>query len=284
MKMIAIDMDGTLLDSCERVTNENAKAIRRAQEKGIEVVIATGRTFYTAANLLKKAKVKVPIICLNGADIRDHDGKQLASAPIDYESFIKIEKACTKHGVHFEVCTNHCIYSISKEQSLNARITSAKSAHLHFHKADVIDKFYAHVSSGYVKLIDSFHQLLEQNIEIYKVLAFSCENEKLLNIKDELAHEETLHVTSSGRNNLEINHANAQKGSALEKFAAEKGVAMKDVLAIGDHFNDLSMLKKAGKSVAMGNAEEEVKKICDFITKTNNEHGVAYAIEKMLKE
>lgn len=285
MKIIAIDMDGTLLNSAEQVTYENAKAIKRAQAKGIEVVIATGRTYYTAANLLKKAKVNVPIICLNGADVRAHDGEQLASVPIDSESFIKIDKVCKKHDVHFEVCTNHGIYSISKDRSLQVRIDIVQSENLDFAESQVKEHFYEHVASGYLKFIESFNKILEfTNIEIYKVLAFSFEKEKLSNVKAELANDENLYVTSSGRNNLEINHVNAQKGIALEKFAAEREVAMKDVMAIGDNFNDISMLKKAGRSVAMGNAEEEVKKMCDFITKTNNDHGVAYAIEEMLKE
>ncbi|WP_243292822.1 Cof-type HAD-IIB family hydrolase [Bacillus sp. FJAT-47783] len=285
MKIIAIDMDGTLLNSAEEITDENANAIKKAQSQGVEVVIATGRTYQTATSFLKKVNVNVPIICLNGADVRNPLGEKLVSVPIASESFIKIDEVCKQHDIHFEVCTNIGIYSVSKERSLQVRIDIVKSANLDINERKVKEHFNEHVALGYIKFINSFRELLKlPDLEVYKVLVFSVEEEKLAHVKAELIDDKDLCITSSGRENLEINHINAQKGMALEKFAAERGVEMKDVMAIGDNFNDLSMLKRAGRSVAMGNAEEEIKKVCHFVTKTNNEHGVAHAIEEMLKE
>lgn len=285
MKIIAIDMDGTLLNSAEHISDENANAIKKAQSQGVEVVIATGRTYHTATNLLKKANVNVPIICLNGADARNPLGEKLVSVPIAKESFVKIDDVCKQHDIHFEVCTNDGIYSMSKQRSLQVRIDIVKSANPDFNEMKVKEHFNEHVASGYIKFVDHFSELLKlQALEVYKVLVFSIEEEKLAGVKAELVHDQDLCITSSGRDNLEINHLNAQKGIALERFAAERGVEMKDVMAIGDNYNDLSMLKRAGRSVAMGNAEEDVKKVCNFVTKTNNEHGVAHAIEEMLKE
>ena len=85
-------------------------------------------------------------------------------------------------------------------------------------------------------------------------------------------------VTSSFRNNIEINHVEAQKGIALEKFAKKRGIPLENVMAIGDNFNDVSMLKVAGASFAVANAEDGVKVFAKYLTSTNSENGVAEAI------
>jgi hydroxymethylpyrimidine pyrophosphatase-like HAD family hydrolase len=91
-----------------------------------------------------------------------------------------------------------------------------------------------------------------------------------------------LEVSSSGHNNLEITHRNAQKGIALETFVKSKGIDISETMAMGDSFNDVSMLERVGRAVAMGNADYEIKTLCDVITATNDEHGVAQAILEVL--
>src|SRR5690625_2376428 len=91
-------------------------------------------------------------------------------------------------------------------------------------------------------------------------------------------------ITSSGAINIEFNHVDAQKGLALETLAKGMGIDMQDVMTLGDNFNDASMLQMAGRGVAMGNAEPEIKAMCDYTTKANDEHGVAVAIDEMLNE
>ena len=93
-------------------------------------------------------------------------------------------------------------------------------------------------------------------------------------------NEGILDVTSAFLGNLELTSKTAQKGGALRKLAAHLGAAPEETMAIGDSFNDLDMLRAAGTAVAMGNAEPIVKETADFITKSNDEDGVAYAIEK----
>jgi hydroxymethylpyrimidine pyrophosphatase-like HAD family hydrolase len=103
-------------------------------------------------------------------------------------------------------------------------------------------------------------------------------------VREELSEESGIAITSSGDINLEFNHPEAQKGIALKSFAASLGIEMKDVMALGDNWNDASMLKMAGRGVAMANAEEGIKELCEYSTKSNIEDGVAAAIEEMLQE
>jgi Cof subfamily protein (haloacid dehalogenase superfamily) len=283
MKLIAIDMDGTLLNSAGRVTAENAAAIKQAQAQGIEVVIATGRTYYTASGPLREADLRIPIICLNGADVRDQDGRQLTRIPLDASLFLEVDQACQEHGVHLEVCTNEGIYSKSKEKSLQIRLDIAQSANEQADEERVRRQFADYIASGYLRWTDHFQPLLDRGIDIYKLLLFSLDQEALAHVKHTFIACEAFCITSSAHHNLEINHRDAQKGIALERWAAKRGIDMSEVVAIGDNLNDLSMLQKAGRSVAMGNAEEAVKRICHWVTKTNNEHGVAYAIREMLQ-
>jgi Cof subfamily protein (haloacid dehalogenase superfamily) len=93
-----------------------------------------------------------------------------------------------------------------------------------------------------------------------------------------------LAVSSSADNNLEITNSEAQKGVALKRFAELKGIPLENTMAIGDNYNDVSMLEIAGFPVAMGNAVEDLKDMAAFITKENDESGVAFAIQKFLEK
>ncbi len=100
--------------------------------------------------------------------------------------------------------------------------------------------------------------------------------------EETLASLDELTVTSSGHDNLEITNRNAQKGIALESFVKEKNISLSETMAIGDNYNDVSMFERVGKAVAMGNATYEIKSLCDEVTHTNEESGVAKAILSVL--
>src|SRR5690625_5276416 len=123
-----------------------------------------------------------------------------------------------------------------------------------------------------------------EDLEIYKILGFSLEKEKLTHIHNQLADEETLAITSSGAINIEFNHVDAQKGLALETLAKGMGIDMQDVMTLGDNFNDASMLQMAGRGVAMGNAEPEIKAMCNYTTKDNDAHGIEDENDEMMNE
>ena len=114
-------------------------------------------------------------------------------------------------------------------------------------------------------------------------MAFSTVQDQLEAVHKELESDTDIAITSSGDINLEFNHPEAQKGFALKHYAARLGIDMKDVMSLGDNWNDASMLEMAGRGVAMANAADGIKDLCQYTTKSNREHGVAVAIEEMLK-
>lgn len=283
IKCIASDMDGTLLTAAQKITDENIEAIKKAQEKGVEVIIATGRSFYEARFVLDEAGISCPIICVNGAEVRSKDGKVVSANPLDKTLAKKAAYTLLENHVYFEVYTNQGTYTADEDKGVSIIVDIFLSGNP---KAD-IDKVTKaaeeRFKKGLVHKVGSYDELFNnEEHQIYKLLAFSIEPDFLVAAKEGLLKLEGLAVSSSGDENLELTSENAQKGLALEAFVKEKGISLLETMAIGDNYNDLSMFKRAGRSVAMGNADDIIKAQCDVITATNEDSGVAKAIWEVL--
>ncbi|QDP39868.1 Cof-type HAD-IIB family hydrolase [Radiobacillus deserti] len=284
MKLIATDLDGTLLNGDHKISKENAEAIKKAQQQGVKLVVATGRSYNSARKPLADVGLVAPVICLNGAQIYTVEGKLVRSVSLEKNVVMNIVEACRSMGAYFELFTNHGGFSSSRDDFLNVMVDIMMSANPELQEEDVKQHAQKRFQEEEITIIEDYEQLINRtDIEIFKLLAFSTTDETLQSIRDDLADEQGVAITSSGFDNLEFNHPDAQKGIALELFAKDIGISMKDVMAIGDNYNDVSMLRAAGIGVAMGNADEEIKQVSDFVTKSNLEHGVAHAIEENLK-
>ncbi|WP_067729445.1 Cof-type HAD-IIB family hydrolase [Oceanobacillus damuensis] len=285
MKLIASDLDGTLLNEDGIVSEENASAIRKALSQGIEFVVATGRSYDAASKPLQEAGITCPVISLNGAIAYTENKMELRSVPLDHGVSKKILEVCKAADMYMEFFTNEGIYSVSREYFLEVLIDIMKSANPQISDEEVREKAELRFQLEPVHFIENYEEIFKKkDIIIYKVLAFSLKQEKLKEVHAKMETEKDIKITSSGDINLEFNHPEAQKGIALKAFAESKGIGMADVMAIGDNWNDESMLKMAGRGVAMANAVPGIKELCGYQTKTNMEHGVAYAIEEMLSE
>jgi Cof subfamily protein (haloacid dehalogenase superfamily) len=283
MKLIAIDMDGTLVNKQLKVTKENAMAIKEAKNKGHLVVIATGRSYDEARFALSDAELHIPLICVNGAEIRSDDWEILTSVPIPHFQYEQIQEVLSKEDIYYELYTNKGTYTANRERAYEVIKDIVLTTNPEATDDDVQKAALRRIKLGLVHVVNSYKELLNQEgIEVYKLLAFDANHEKLTRTSQELKQMDELAVSSSSRNNLEITNSEAQKGVALEKFAQMHDICMKDTMAIGDNYNDVSMLERAGTSVAMGNAEEEIKQIAQYVTKTNEESGVAHAIRNFL--
>ncbi|WP_174734709.1 Cof-type HAD-IIB family hydrolase [Mesobacillus harenae] len=283
IKCIAIDMDGTLLTATQQIPAGNIKAIADAKAQGIEVVIATGRSYQEATFVLKEAGVEVPIICVNGAEVRSIQGEVLSSNPLMKESARESAMCLIENGVYFEVYTNNGTFTTDSDIGVSIMVDIFMSANPDAPLDKVTKAAEVRFNKGLIKKIDSYDFLFEDNdYQIYKLLAFSFLENRLDTARKSLIELEGVNVTSSGYENLEITSLKAQKGIALEAFTKANGISLKETMAIGDNYNDLSMMKMAGRSVAMGNADEQIKEQCDIVTLTNEESGVAKAIRDIL--
>ena len=278
-------MDGTLLNAAHEISEENIQAIEYAQSQGITVVIATGRAFYEANTPVAQTDFKVPYICLNGAEVRDESFNISSTSNLNRELIDRITDILNRDNIYYQIYTNIGIYTENPQRDLDIYIDIAERAG---QKADV-DKIKAgiqkRIDNGTLKVVDNYDKIKDTPGEIVmKILAFDSDLDKIDRVSEELAQSGSLAVSSSSRGNIEITHADAQKGIALQTIADRLQVDMSEVMAIGDNLNDISMLERAGYSVAMANATSEVKATAKFETESNEDSGVGKAIMKLLKE
>ncbi|MFD2306635.1 Cof-type HAD-IIB family hydrolase [Enterococcus termitis] len=286
IKLIASDMDGTLLDSKMGISKDNASAIREAERLGIEFMVATGRAYTEAKPALDEAGIECAMITLNGAKVFDKAGNSLFTAGIEKKTTAEIMDILDANQVYFEVSTNKGIFSEHQEKRIENFAAHIATTMPHLTYKVAIAMAAAHLSLLDINYIDDIRALLQQDdIEILKIIGFSMEGPNVLApTSAQIRQIPDLVVTSSAQNNIEVNHKNAQKGIAVAHVAKDRGISEKEVMTIGDNFNDVSMLQWAGVSFAMGNAELEVKDHAKYVTSTNLENGVGEAILRAIRE
>ncbi|MFL6556401.1 MAG: Cof-type HAD-IIB family hydrolase [Bacillus sp. (in: firmicutes)] len=283
IKCIASDMDGTLLNSSQLISEENKQAILKAQAQGVEFVVATGRSYQEATYVLAQAGLTCPVICANGAEVRTSEGAVLSATPISKQMARDIAAKLREKDVYFEVYTNDGAFTIDADKAVSILVDIVMSANPEVNRAEIIEAAGARIRDGLVHTVEDYELLFaDENYQIYKFLAFSFDADRLESASQSLAELDGLAVSTSGHDNLEITNTHAQKGIALESFVKTKGIELTETMAIGDNYNDVSMLEKAGRSIAMGNADYYIKSLCDVITDTNEESGVAKAILEVI--
>lgn len=286
IKLIASDMDGTLLNAQMQISDENAKAIRYAVSKGIEFVVATGRNRQEAIAALDAAGIKCAMINLNGALIYTKEGDLQFTMPITREDTEEILDYFEENNVYYEVCTNKGILSESQAQRIEnfASMLASTLEHLTYKMA--IAMASTNLELLEISYVDSIREELKKtDMEVLKIICFTSKHPSALgSVAKHLNQLPGVVVTSSGPFNLEINNKNAQKGIAVGRAAKERGIDLADVMTIGDSLNDASMIQIAGVSFAMGNAAIEIKDYAKYTTDTNLENGVAKAIYRAIEE
>ncbi len=285
MKLVAIDMDGTLLNNRGEISKENVDAIRHAQANGVEVAIATGRIFYDVNQITDVFGINTHVISTNGATAHSKNGELLRSIPMRNEDIDRIVTWLAEEDFHFEVYTDKAIFTPENgRERMLAEIDRFKSANPEFDETDFVYMVNKHYDQGEFSYFKTAADIMEGTKEYYKVLAFSMDPGKLEKGWNKFRGLEHVSIVSSADNNFELQHKDSSKGNALELLADSLGIPMENTMAIGDNFNDVSMFEKARYSVAMGNANPEIKAMCSMTTAENDENGVADALYKFTDE
>ncbi|WP_257234033.1 Cof-type HAD-IIB family hydrolase [Heyndrickxia oleronia] len=237
IRLIALDMDGTLLTNQQEVSKENKEAISRAKEMGIHIVLTTGRNFTTAHPYAEELKLDSYMVTVNGGEIWDPSCELIERNFLQIDDVQRMWELAKQYKTYFWAITPEHIYRKGFPDELD--ISEHKWLKFGFDVEDDVIR----------------HTLLEE----------------LTNRK--------LQVTNSSPTNLEVNPYGVSKARGLEKVCSRIGITMENVMAMGDSLNDSSMITKAGVGVAMGNAQEKVKEMANWVTATNEDHGVAKAIQ-----
>ena len=272
IKMIALDLDGTTLNGW-RLTENTQKTLEEAIEKGVHVVIATGRTYSSLPEEIFKIKGLEYIITSNGAHITN-----LPADEIIYSN-------CTEGKVIEELS-----HLLEKSSKFPIEVFTEGRAYIDKEVFDHISVYGStYMNVGYIQ------RTRKPVPEIYNFLRMHKDNIENINIHFELLEEkaefkeilekiEGITVTSSFPHNIEIGGPTTSKATAIEYLCRSLDIDRSEVMACGDSLNDCAMIEFAGLGVAMGNAEDEVKEIADFITLSSSEDGVAYAVKIFVLE
>jgi Cof subfamily protein (haloacid dehalogenase superfamily) len=269
-KLICIDMDGTLLNSKHKVSEISREAIKKAHDMDLHIVISTGRIYADAEGYSNLVGVKSPVIASNGAIIKEKDKSEVIyKSSIDKDLCIKLLDIFKKHGVKPSINTPDKIYCGDIVMKLFVEYLKVKR---------VMNK------SINLKYIHSWKQW-ENILNIEKDNIIKCEvinrnTNKINELRKELEKLDNIEIASSSNHNIEVTNKGVSKGKAIEILAKHYNIKREEIIAIGDSENDISMIEFAGVGIAMGNASEKVKKAADFITDTNDNEGVAKAINK----
>lgn len=283
IKLIASDMDGTLLNNNHDIDKETVEAIRKAEEAGIIFAISTGREYESVKPILDKHNIKAQCILSNGAEYRDEEGNILDKVNINEESAKRVIDILEKNNLSARIFTNKGVFTTStREEALKEVMYRTMSFN-----PDLSEDEAREISENLgffigLQYIEDINKFFEEGIEIRKFVAFNKDIDLIDKIKKVISQIEGLAISSSFIDNIEITDINAQKGIILEQVAVKMGIDREEVMILGDSFNDYSMFEIFEETVAMENAIPEVKAVAKYITDTNDNLGVAKAIYNVL--
>ena len=266
-KLLATDLDGTLLKNDKTISINTINAIHNMINNGHYFVISTGRPFFRITKILETLDIingKNICICNNGGLIITTDGsKVLYEEKMDDDSIVELVDLCMEHNLNILVYQKDYIVT----DYLDERIELLKG-------------------QSCVKIIDGGKPALKELNDVYKVV-FNGSDEELFAARDKIpaALLEKYNFVYTGKNFLEVNKKTIDKGKGLKRLADILEIDLNNTYAVGDEENDLELIKAAGVGCAVSNANQKVKEVASYITLSNEDDGVAHIInELILKE
>lgn len=267
--IIALDLDGTLLNSRKQLTTRNEFALQMAAEEGWVIVPTTGRFYSGMPEVIRSLPFIDYAITINGAEVIDLLRSRLVyTAELPWKQAVRIMEWLDEFPV---------IYDCYME-------SSGWISQSHKDKADSVirDPHVRKMVHDFRKPVPDLKAFItEGQKDVQKIQFFAEDTILRMNMMDLMNRQfKDIVVSSALDQNAEINQTHANKGEALQALAAYLGVDMENTMAIGDGLNDISMIKAAGLGVAMANGTQLCKDKADYVTLTNDNDGVAAVIEK----
>ncbi len=287
-KFVAIDLDGTLLNSYGEVTKDTKEALLRAKNQGIEIVLSSGRPISSTESLAKELGVDNYLISGNGAAVYDiKNQKLIRDRFLSKEQVLNIAKLCEENSFFYNVYTEDEVIA----NSLNYNV-------LFYHKENLkkIEEKRTHIN-----IVQNIAKYIEDSGKDKFLKITVCDESKFifnsimkrLKLIDGIDVLETEYMSrkkiKSGTEDVniqyfytEVTNKNVNKWSAIEFLLKELNINKEEVVAIGDNMNDIEMIQNAGLGIVMGNSNPKMKEIADEIVSDNNSEGVLEAFNKFI--
>lgn len=284
MKLIVSDMDGTLLNSKNEISDKNVEALLAAQQKGIEIAIATGRTYKNALALCQRYGLKPHIISNHGAFIYTKEGELLKTVALEPEDVHHAVDWLEENSYFYDLCTDEYTYMPRGARKILLQdFEQAQAGNLQAGLVERKQSIDWLLSMEGIVFVDNMREVAYENNFFGNIAAMTYNKERLTAGREYFKQYPGVTMTVAADELFEMIHSSASKGNAVEYLAGRLHISLQDIMAIGDHYNDISMLERVGVGVAIGNAKEGVKKVCQHVSLSNDHHGVAYIVEQMLK-
>ena len=283
LKLLAIDLDGTLLNSYGDISNENKEAIKYALNKGVEVVLASGRDPLTMQKISRELGIENYLIAGNGASVYDIKAqKNIYENFIDTNKALKIIKMCKENSIFFNLYTDKGI--ITESLNFNVKVFNSENNHKASEKQtniEIVKDIYEYAQNNPLNILkiiicddskiifNNISQKLKQ-IKGIEVLDVAHMSRKIIRVGTEEVEIEYYYT--------EVSSKDVDKWNAIEYLINTLQIKKEEVMAIGDNVNDKKMVQNSAVGVAMGKSALAIKNIGDFITEDNNSNGVEKAI------
>ena len=269
IQLIAMDMDGTLLDETQSIPKENLEALRAAEAQGVKIAICSGRSATDVSYFASDAGMaNCFILSLNGACcLPAPHAAPYSLSTLDEDTAEQVMEVLLRHPITFAAFQAERVVVVQNSQhiaKLNWGTHVARgNVNAYAYGVEALRKYKPEGICKFVYIDEEYAPMLDV-------------------VRKELVSIAGLVVTSSWNNNLELMPVGVNKGIALRNLAKRLGLEREQVMAMGDYDNDLDMIEYAGLGVAMGNGSERVKSAAQFIARTNEEFGVAQAIQQFV--
>ncbi len=261
-KLLALDLDDTLLNEEFTISEKNRDAIYKAIEKGVTVTLATGRMFRSALPYAESLGLDVPLITYHGALVKTaRSQEEIFHCPVPLDIAREIIDTTEKEDRHLNIYVKDRLFVREDNEMI---------------------RLYVSIANVEYQAVGNLMEFLKEGPT--KITMITTEENILKNYWDMFSekYEQKLHVVPSKPYFLEITNARATKGQALKALASSLGVKREEVIAVGDSYNDIDMIQYAGVGAAVENARKDVKKAADYIAASNVEDGVAQVIQKFI--
>ena len=259
IKAIMLDLDGTLLDDFHKISDTNKEVLKKLEDKGVKIFLATGRSYDSMKPYHDELNLTTPAICYNGAKIVYPNGV-VKESPVTEKPLKTLIDISRESKTHLNIYQHEIWYSeniTNKETNIYIGISGLDPVEKDF---DLLNEMFS-TKALYVG-----------------------EHEHLLNIEKQIKNKlgDSVYTTFSKPFFLEILDANVNKGNAMKNIMEDENIPLSQVIAFGDGLNDKEMLETAGIGVAMDSSFEALKLVADYVTTSNNESGVGEFLKKYL--